>query len=976
MSFSPLSLRAWAFLWSIFALSLSLVVLTVPLSPVAAADWVVFAILLALACATQFMEARFGRQTYTPHLVPFFAGSFLLPAPLFILLVLFPHLLEWLHKRLTNSNYLPVWYIQPFNISTHILAGLSTQFLIQVLTPLSLISGIPADFSAGVAGIILYVCINHYLVGQVLVLARGISWSDSRMWSVEVLTPDIAMLAVGYVVAILWNFSPWLVIPALAPLGLMFQAMKVPQLQQEARTDEKTGLLNSRHFKERFEEELLLAKRFNRPLAILMADLDLLRNINNTYGHLAGDIVIAGIADVLRQETRDYDIAARFGGEEYAVVLPNTTTQVAYTLAERLRRRTAERQFQVPNGGVGISASISIGVASMPENGETMDALIHEADVALYQAKYRGRNQVVCAVDVPHSFRLEYGGEAGRKAREQREEPASETDKKKTKEAEGAEERQEFENFRNKVEPSSRPVLALSAAAITPAPRPEAPPDQKTKESATKLDQQNSHSLFIPYLVLVICGGVAATVWGVLNSAGISPTTLLTFAILAVLAESLNVKMYVKSTVSASATVTLAALLVTGLPGAIATGSSIAIIHFLRQRPPLYRASFNWSVHILAGIIPAFIFQLVSFPMTLDYTIHWGITCIIAAFPYFLVETGLIARAIALNYRSSVVAVWQEQFAWLTLHYAIMGVLSVFVALAYELLGVWGLVGFALPVFLIHQSQKMYVERTETSVAELHRMNNELQVANREVERASGAIHSLNMELLEMLAKIIDARDPETSGHALQVSEYAVAIGRQCNLSPERLENLRWAGMLHDIGKLGVPEKILLKPGALTPEEYTQVKKHAALGGNLLETVRGLSHLAPFVRHHHERWDGTGYPAGLAGEEIPVEARILAVCDATEAMSAARPYKQGYTTEDIRNELQRCSGGQFDPFVAEILIRELTVTSPRSHQARGEAVTNVAPTNGVVRHKDGEYPLPVSPVPGSSIPVSNAWQPS
>ena len=942
MNQTSLSLRVWAFLWAIFGLALSLLFVLVDWVPITNSKWFVFVILLSMATLTQFMEARFGKQTYSPHLVPFFAGLLLLPPSLYIGLIVIPHLIEWGEKRLKKSKYLKVWYIQPYNIATHLIAGLSAQTLLVTLKPIEVVAGIPVDFLAALAAITLYIVINHYLVGQVLLLARGIPWAESKMWSLEVLSPDIAMLAVGYIFAVLWNFSPWLTIPVLAPLGLMFQAMKVPQLQQDARMDEKTGLLNSRHFKERFEEELLLAKRFNRPIAIIMADLDLLRNVNNNYGHLAGDIVIAGIATIIRHETRDYDIAARFGGEEYAIVLPNTTDDIARKVAERLRRTVEETVFYAPNTGSEIHVTISMGIAVMPENGSDMASLIHEADVALYQAKYRGRNQAISAQDVPHSFRLEHQKKT---ALDPDQKAAQQADSDSAAQVEGIPTHHEPTSGKRtlaaKEDSTAHPAVFAASADSQPQTAQAnplfSPPTDLSAGAAEK--NQASHPLFIPYMIVIVLGGLITTGWSLWSAESLPFGTLFIFAILAVLAESLNVRMYMKSSVSASATVTLAALLLVGLPGVVATSSAITIAHFIRQRPLLYRAAFNWSIHILAGIIPVLIFSFFPYPQNPTYALQWGVLCVAAIVPYFLVETGLIAAAIGLKGQESIIAVWHEHFSWLVLQYIVMGMLSAFIGLAYITLGLWGLIGFVLPVYLIQQTQKMYVERTENSVAELHRMNGELQTANQEVARASQEIHNLNMELLDLLAKIIDARDPETSGHAINVGEFAVAIGRQFNFGQQRLENLRWAGMLHDIGKLGVPEKVLHKPAALTAEEYAQVKKHAELGGALLETVHGLSHLAPFVRHHHERWDGTGYPAELSGEEIPMEARILAVCDAVEAMAATRPYKQQYSTEEIINELRRCAGGQFDPAVVKAFIKELPTKTIENTQRRNKAET-------------------------------------
>jgi len=184
------------------------------------------------------------------------------------------------------------------------------------------------------------------------------------------------------------------------------------------------------------------------------------------------------------------------------------------------------------------------------------------------------------------------------------------------------------------------------------------------------------------------------------------------------------------------------------------------------------------------------------------------------------------------------------------------------------------------------------------------------------VNLANQAISHLNEELFLTLANIIDARDPYVSGHAIQVRDYAMAIAEHIGLPSDRTEDLRQAAMLHDIGKIGVSEAILNKPTDLTPKEFDHIKSHAALGSDFIETCQGLRHLAPIVRHHHERWDGAGYPDRLTEENIPLEARILAVCDAVEAMASDRPYRQAKDLADIIAEIDRCAGGQFDPTVA------------------------------------------------------------
>ena len=175
----------------------------------------------------------------------------------------------------------------------------------------------------------------------------------------------------------------------------------MPGLQEQARVDPKTGLFNARHFSEMLTEELGRAERFNRPLSVVMADLDLLREINNSYGHLAGDAVLKGVAVIFRQHLRHYDVPARFGGEEFAIVLPETTGEQALEIAERIRQSVAEATFEADTSNEPIRATISIGVAGFPGDATDPQGLVHQADLAVYRAKLQGRNRVLAATSEP-----------------------------------------------------------------------------------------------------------------------------------------------------------------------------------------------------------------------------------------------------------------------------------------------------------------------------------------------------------------------------------------------------------------------------------------------------------------------------------------------------------------------------------------------------------------------------------------------
>lgn len=194
-----------------------------------------------------------------------------------------------------------------------------------------------------------------------------------------------------------------------------------------------------------------------------------------------------------------------------------------------------------------------------------------------------------------------------------------------------------------------------------------------------------------------------------------------------------------------------------------------------------------------------------------------------------------------------------------------------------------------------------------------------LEVNNRlEVSLDDMAMHSLGT--LQALVAAVDAKDSYTARHSIAVTDYAVAIGRRLSLSGEQLVALERAGLLHDLGKIGTPESVLLKGSNLTADEYDVIKEHPEMGGHIVETIPFVADLMPAVRSHHERWDGTGYPDGLAGEAIPLLARILAVADAFDAMTSDRPYRAKLAIAEAAAEMVLFKNSQFDPDVVDALL--------------------------------------------------------
>ena len=236
-----------------------------------------------------------------------------------------------------------------------------------------------------------------------------------------------------------------------------------------------------------------------------------------------------------------------------------------------------------------------------------------------------------------------------------------------------------------------------------------------------------------------------------------------------------------------------------------------------------------------------------------------------------------------------------------------------FQGIAIEIVGPVAILGLSM-IWLISwiQAKKTYKVFYEQ---ELQQLQNLVQLAQEKQNNGNnilGTIHAL--------AATVDAKDHYTYGHSEKVAKYATAIAQELGYSQDSLESVRVAALLHDIGKIGVPDHLLGKSRPLSPKEWEVMRSHPDLGVAILKHIDAIKDCLVAVLHHHERYDGSGYPAGLKGENIPLNARILAVADAYDAMTSERPYRQGkMTCEQALAELTRCAGKQFDPRVVEVL---------------------------------------------------------
>lgn len=209
---------------------------------------------------------------------------------------------------------------------------------------------------------------------------------------------------------------------------------------------------------------------------------------------------------------------------------------------------------------------------------------------------------------------------------------------------------------------------------------------------------------------------------------------------------------------------------------------------------------------------------------------------------------------------------------------------------------------------------------TTEDLSTLERLASQISVAL-ENSRLVSDLQELFLGTVKSLSSAIDAKSKWTAGHSERVTSYALGIGKEMGLAEAELKNLELAGLLHDVGKIGTYESILDKPGKLTDEEIAIMRQHPVKGAEIIAPIKQLTGVIPAIKHHHEFYDGTGYPDGLKGEEIPFHARILAVADTFDAMKADRPYRAGRTMEFIMEEFRRCSGTQFDPKVIEVFLK-------------------------------------------------------
>jgi diguanylate cyclase (GGDEF)-like protein/putative nucleotidyltransferase with HDIG domain len=837
--------------------------------------WTTFAILALIAATAQlFVVGTPRHQAYHTTIVFLIPAAMLLPPGLVALLGILHALPEWLKTRLP-------WYIAIFNVANWTLSMMAAWAAFHaVLNALGSTSRVSYAM-AGVAAAATMVVLNHLLMAPMLRLARGLSFRDSELFSFQSLSTDLVLAMLGVATAAFWLSNPWLIAFAVAPLFLIHRSLSVPQLQEEARVDAKTGLFNARHFAAALNEELTRAARFERPLSLIMADLDLLRDINNTYGHLAGDAVLQGIAEVFRAQLRHYDVPARFGGEEFAILLPETPPEKAFEIAERIRRTIAASAFDVETSSEPIKATVSIGVAGFPRDGADANELIHQADLAVYRAKLQGRNRVLDASSEPlllpedRKARLVVVPEDG-----------------------------------DHVSPLP-PAASAHPDLERRHPRPHALHGPRFLSLSRRL------AMFVGVISAV---GIAAGVLGMIFGNSTDWLGLGAIVALVGLGQALALEVD-DGSISVSAVGSIAGAALFGPRAALPLAITISAVEWSARRAPFHYVLFNVGTLSLSSLAAAGVFTA-GFQGNAGRIVY-VISGVAAGATYFAVNMGLISLVVSVEGHERWWAVFRERFAWLATHYLVYGFIGSVIWVGYGAVGFWALAVFALPLLLMRKTQEAYLRHTQRSAQKLRQAAETIQTQNVSLEHANKLLRERSTAAMESLSATVDARDAYTAGHSRRVQQLALAIGRELGLSQAELDLLGHAALFHDIGKLAIPDAILLKPASLTTEEWDLMQRHADEGARIIDRLGFLNDAVPAIRHHHERWDGTGYPDRLAGEDIPLGARIIHVADALDSMLTTRIYRAARPASEALDELRRASASQFCPRCVAALERIL-----------------------------------------------------
>ena len=318
------------------------------------------------------------------------------------------------------------------------------------------------------------------------------------------------------------------------------------------------------------------------------------------------------------------------------------------------------------------------------------------------------------------------------------------------------------------------------------------------------------------------------------------------------------------------------------------------ISEIIARKISWHKILFNAAQFALSAGIAGVVYQYTGGIIGFQNFFRFIFPAALCAIIYCLINLVLVTMFISLDQGSRITAVWRINFKDVLPTYLAEAPLGFLMAIVYVEVGILGILLFFLPLLMARRSFELYTK-----------------------------MRKVYLDTIRALAAAIDAKDPYTKGHSERVAETSVALAQELNLSDKDIENIEYTALLHDIGKIGIADNILGKTSSLTNKEFDKIKEHPVMGAKIIEPVDFLKNSYKAIYHHHEKYNGKGYPDGLKEKDIPLSARIIAVADAYDAMGSDRPYRKKLNKDKILNELKDQAGKQFDPEVVEALISVL-----------------------------------------------------
>ena len=670
-------------------------------------------------------------------------------------------------------------------------------------------------------------------------------------------------------------------------------------------TDSLTGLCNHRAFHERLRTALAHASRAHEDVSVLMLDIDDFKRVNDIYGHGAGDEILRGLAETLKDSVRSSDAVYRLGGEEFAIVIASRSPQNAEQLAHRVVDRVESTDFD-PAGRI----TISVGLARGPEHAMNPRELIACAEAAMMSAKARGKNQIVLYEE---SAMERPAGEPVPSARDVR----SVAHMKMLQSLGGKLNRLnnvkqigtviatelraliDYHNCRvSLVEGDDVRPIAFVGQFTSETREPMEILACRVGEGTTGRVAQTGESLLIGDAANCEFARILPGTDSIDESQVVVPLTFGTRVVGVIVISKLGLNQFDEDDVR------LLEVLAGHAAVALENASlyeaarreaerATALLEFSRQL-----SSAEGMDAVVDRIVELSARTLGSHRASVWYQdAAEGEIRLRASYGYSELEQERLSRerfAHALADEPFVVG--DAAIAPLTLDGGRLGA----IALALPEGADFGERQLRLLAGIAHQSK--------------------LALTN------AGSFDTLErtfLETVEALANALEANDEYTSSHARWITDLALKVGQELGLEGVSLKRLELGALFHDIGKIGIPETILSKPGPLTPEEREIVETHPELGEKIIAPIDRLEEVRPIVRHCHERYDGAGYPDRLAADEIPIESRIILVCDAYHAMTTDRPYRKRLTAVEALRRLHDAAGTQFDPRVVDVCARVL-----------------------------------------------------